>query len=113
MKPYGGEERRRHKRVPLTLKGRYMPESVHGEYACQTVDVSASGLLVRGFPGGDIGEWVVAYLEELGRVEGHIIRGADTWFAFEIGATAQKLLRLATKIESLEQLVLAAEVQGT
>src|SRR4029077_11485910 len=94
------EERRRHKRVPLALPGSYMLES-GGDYACRTENVSATGIFVRGFPGGDVGEWVIAYLSELGRVEGPVVRGADTWFAFEIAATSGKVQKLAAKIESL------------
>ena len=106
------EERRRRKRVPLALPGCYMLES-GGDYVCQTENVSATGILVRGFPGGDIGEWVVAHLSELGRVEGTVVRSADTWFAYEIAATSGKVEKLAAKIESLAQLELNESTHAT
>ena len=70
----------------LALSGHYVLES-GCNYPCQTENVSATGILLRGFPGGDLGEWVVAYLSELGRLEGTIVRSEDTCFAFEIAAT--------------------------
>ena len=100
MSPREGEERRRSKRVPLQLSGRYMLEN-GGEYRCQTQYVSLSGILLRGFPAGKVGEWVVAYLDHLGRVEGTIVRSADAWFVFEIAAPTVKMEKLATQIESL------------
>jgi hypothetical protein len=44
---------------------------------------------------------VVANLNELGRVEGIIVRGEDGWFAFEMAATPSKLQKLALKVASL------------
>jgi hypothetical protein len=95
----GGESRRR-KRVPLALSGHYVLES-GCNYPCQTENVSATGILLRGFPGGDLGEWVVVYLSELGRIEGTIVRSEDTCFAFEIAATPSQTQKLAAKLASL------------
>jgi PilZ domain len=94
-----GEERRRHPRAPLPLPGRYMLENGR-DYPCRTEDISATGILIRGLLAGDVGEWVVAHLSEIGRVEGTIVRVADGWFAFEISATAGKRQKLLVKIES-------------
>ena len=77
-----------------------------GDYVCETENASATGILVRGFPGGDVGEWVVVHISQLGRVEGAIVRSADTWFAFEIAATSGKAQKLEAQIESLAQLEL-------
>jgi hypothetical protein len=71
------------------------------EHLCKTQNVSATGIAVRGFPPGGIGEWVVANLNELGRVEGIIVRGEDGWFAFEMAAMPSKLQKLALKVASL------------
>jgi hypothetical protein len=95
-----GAERRRYERLPLTLHGRYMlPDG--SEFPCQTQDVSAIGIGIRGAPAGAIGERIVAYFEELGRVEGRIVRRAQTWFAVDITATPRKLEILAKTIRSL------------
>ncbi len=52
---------------------------------------------------GAIGDRVVAYVDQLGRIEGTIVRRSFVWFAIEIAATPGKLERLARKIDSLVQ----------
>ena len=94
------DERRRYPRVPLTLQGRYMLADGR-EYACETQDISPIGIAIRGFSAGAIGERIVAYFEGLGRIEGRIVRRAQTWFAVDITATPRKLERLAEKINRL------------
>ena len=71
------------------------------EFPCQTLDISPIGIGIRGFSVGAIGERVVAYFERLGRVEGKIVRRAQTWFAVDITATPRKLEKLAEKINRL------------
>lgn len=95
-----GAERRRYARVPLTLKGRIMLED-GSEFSCETQDVSPIGISIRGSSAGAIGDRVVAYFEELGRVEGRIVRRALAWFAIDITATPRKLESLANKINRL------------
>ena len=101
MNSQDGEERRRRNRIRLAFEGRYMLERGPRDYVCRTENVSATGILIRGFPAGGVGEWVVAYLDELGRVEGMVVRGGNTWFALEIAATPGQVQKLAEKIESL------------
>ena len=50
---------------------------------------------------GAIGERVVAYFVGLGRIEGKIVRRAQTWFAVDIMATPRKLEKLAEKINHM------------
>jgi PilZ domain len=95
-----GAERRRYARVPLTLKGRFMLED-GSEFACETQDVSPIGIAIRGSSAGAIGDRVVAYFDELGRVEGRIVRRALAWFAIDITGTPRKLESLANKISRL------------
>ena len=94
------KERRRYVRWPLSLHGRYMLED-GGEFRCQTEDVSPAGMAFRGRPTGNVGERVVAYIDQLGRIEGTIVRRSVVWFALEIAATSGKLERLAFTINSL------------
>jgi hypothetical protein len=84
----------------VALTGRYVLEDGRN-YACRTGNVSATGILMRGLKGGDLGEWVVAYLSELGRVEGAVVRSGDAWFAIEIAATPGQLEKLAATMASL------------
>jgi len=91
------EERRRHPRSPLKLPGRYML-SDGSEFPCETVDVSPGGIAVRGVMAGNPSDRVVVYLEELGRIEGEVLRNGSGWFAVEIKAPANKQERLAERI---------------
>jgi PilZ domain len=93
-------ERRRYARFPLALQGRYMLEDGR-EFPCQTTDVSAVGVAVSGPPVGAIGDWVIAYVDEIGRIEGAIVRRTPVSFALEIRASLLKLQRLAIKINRL------------
>jgi hypothetical protein len=95
-------ERRRYGRVAVALRGRYMLADGK-EYDCQIVDVSPVGFAIRGPLAGDLGERVVAYVEELGRIEGVIVRRAadDEWFALDLRVPSSRLHKLAKKIDWL------------
>lgn len=95
-------ERRRMRRVPVALRGHYRVES-GADYACETENVSATGALVRGAGGADVGEWVVAWLGDLGRLEGVIVRSWEDRFALEIAATPAAARKLAIRLERLSQ----------
>ncbi len=82
-------ERRRHERLKLTLAGRYML-SDHLEHPCSTIDISPVGIAVSGQQKGSIGEHVILYINQIGRLEGEIARNSDTWFAVKLQLTAAK-----------------------
>jgi hypothetical protein len=90
------KERRRHERLKLTLPGRYML-SDHHEHSCWTINVSPVGIAVLGQKKGLIGERVVLYIDQIGRLEGLIARNFDTWFAVKLELSPSKCeqLRLA------------------
>lgn len=90
-------ERRRHARVPITLLGRYMLED-RQEFPCQARDMSPGGLLLDApFP-GRVGERVVVYLNEIGRIEGRVVRSVPGGFAITIVTTARKREKLASQL---------------
>ena len=93
-------ERRRYGRVALKLPGRYMLSDGQ-EFDCQIIDVSPAGVAIRGPLPGDFGEHVVAYIQELGRIEGVVVRRADDWFAIELHVPSSRLRKLATRIDGL------------
>ncbi len=95
-------ERRRYGRVDLTLPGRYMLADGK-EFDCQIVDISPVGVAIRGPLAGDLGERVVAYVLELGRIEGVIVRrSADAeWFALDLRVPSHKMHKLAKRIDWL------------
>jgi hypothetical protein len=93
-------ERRRHQRANVILRGRYMLTDRH-EYDCQTIDISSGGVAVLGPIKGAIGERVVAYFDQIGRVEGMIVRHFGTCFAVELRASMLKRDKLDLEIEIL------------
>ncbi|MFV0280143.1 MAG: PilZ domain-containing protein [Rhodoblastus sp.] len=87
-------ERRRHQRVKVSIAGRYMLENKQ-EYPCRTVDASPGGLLIAGPTRGALGERVVFYFEELGRLEGVVVRNAEAGFAVVLVLSPAKRERIA------------------
>lgn len=90
-------ERRRHQRVKIVLLGRYMLEDRH-EYACQTIDISPGGVAIEGVAKGQIGERVVAYFNQIGRVEGAVARHFDKGFAIQMRLPVLKREKLAEQL---------------
>ncbi len=87
-------ERRRFRRVKASIPGRYMLENKQ-EYPCQTVDMSPGGLRVAAPVKGEVGQRVVFYFEDFGRLEGTIVRHAHDGFAVEMNLAPNKRERLA------------------
>jgi hypothetical protein len=90
-------DRRRHQRVSVQINGRYMLES-RREYPCQTIDMSPGGLALVGPVVGLIGERVIVYLDQIGRVEGKIVRLIPNGFAMTLVATVRKRDKLAAQL---------------
>ena len=97
VKPH---ERRRHERFEVALPGRCMLFD-RLEYPCWTIDVSPSGLGIVGLQRGEIGDRIVAYISQIGRVEGLIARRFNAGFGFEIQAPALKREKLTRRIDWL------------
>jgi hypothetical protein len=91
------EERRRFQRVRVDLLGRYMLAD-RREFPCQVVNMSPGGMAVLAPVGGQPGERVIAYVDHLGRLEGHIARIFPNGFAMTIGATLRKRDKLAAQL---------------
>jgi hypothetical protein len=92
-----GEERRRFQRVRVDLLGRYMLPD-RREFPCQVVNVSPGGMALIAPVSGQPGERVIAYLDHLGRLEGHVARSFQNGFAMTISATARKRDKLAAQL---------------
>jgi hypothetical protein len=86
-------DRRRFRRVPVTLFGRFMREN-REEYPCQVTQMSAGGMAVLAPARCDEGERIVAYLDQVGRVEGIVARSVEGGFAAKILASAAKRERI-------------------
>src|SRR6201984_651198 len=96
LRPYG-EERRRFQRVRVDLLGRYMLPD-RREFPCQVVNMSPGGMALIAPVSGQPGERVIAYVDHLGRLEGHIARTFQNGFAMTVGATARKRDKLAAQL---------------
>jgi hypothetical protein len=84
----------------MTLSGRYMLADGQ-EFDCQIVDVSPVGVAIRGPLPGDLGERVVVYVQELGRIEGVIVRRSADGFAVDLRVPSHKQHKLAARIDWL------------
>src|SRR6202035_5228891 len=91
------EERRRFQRVRVDLLGRYMLPD-RREFPCQVVNMSPGGMALIAPVAGQPGERVIAYVDHLGRLEGHVARIIQNGFAMTIAATPRKRDKLAAQL---------------
>jgi hypothetical protein len=91
------EERRRFQRVRVNLLGRYMLAD-RREFPCQVVNMSPGGMALITPVVGTPGERIIAYVDHLGRLEGHIARLFQGGFAMTISATPRKRDKLAAQL---------------
>jgi hypothetical protein len=68
------------------------------EYGCRVQDISPGGLALMAAPSGRVGERVIAYIDNIGRVEGTIVRVFPIGFAIRIAATEHGRNRIAARI---------------
>ena len=90
-------ERRRFQRVKVNLLGRYMLAD-RREFPCQVVNMSPGGMAVIAPVSGAAGERIIAYVDHLGRLEGHIARVFQNGFAMTISSTSRKRDKLAAQL---------------
>jgi hypothetical protein len=90
-------DRRRHKRVALTLLGRFMRANKQ-EYPCKLYDVSAGGAAIMAPVEVEDGERIVAYFDQLGGLEGNVVRLFDGGFAIQLNATQHKREKLVAQL---------------
>ena len=90
-------DRRRHKRVGLTLVGRFMRENKE-DFPCRLIDISAGGAAVACQVALPKGERIVAYFDHLGGLEGEVVREFEGGFAFRIHASRHKREKLAAQL---------------
>lgn len=91
------EEKRIHRRVDISLAGRYMLANKR-EYRCRTMDISIGGLSIRGYEKGNLGDTIILYIDEIGRIEGTIVRHIDDGFAISFTPSPAKRQRLMEKL---------------
>ena len=104
-------DRRRNKRFPLALLGRFMRSSKH-EYPCKLNDISVGGAAMMSPVVVNVGERIVAYFDHIGGIEGHVVRLFEGGFALRLIATQHKREKLAAQITWLlnkDELAIAEE----
>ena len=90
-------DRRRHKRVALTLLGRFMRANKQ-EYPCKLHDVSVGGAAIMAPVEVEEGERIVAYFDQLGGLEGNVVRLFEGGFAIQLNATQHKREKLVAQL---------------
>jgi c-di-GMP-binding flagellar brake protein YcgR len=91
------KDRRKYRRIKIRLSGRFMREDQQ-EYPCYTNDISAGGMSLSTAIECESGEYVVCYIEEIGRIEGFVVRNHDGGFAIAIEATVHKREKLVATL---------------
>jgi hypothetical protein len=96
LDPYAAE-RRRHSRVEVCLSGQFMREN-RQEFPCKTRDISPGGIAFMADEPVALGEKIIAYLSQIGRVEGLVRRQFPSGFAISMNLPAMKRERLADQL---------------
>jgi PilZ domain len=90
-------ERRHNQRVEVRLLGRFM-RSDRKEFDCESIDASVNGIAFSSDAGVQFGERIVAYLNQIGRVEGRVARIFPGGFAIQMNVPPAKRDKLATQL---------------
>lgn len=90
-------DRRRHKRVSITLLGRFMRAN-RQEYPCKLCDISVGGAAMMSPVNVEIGEKIVAYFDNIGGLEGQVVRNFEGGFAVVFNATQHRREKLAAQL---------------
>jgi len=93
-------DRRRHRRVALTLLGRFMRPN-RTEYPCKLQDISVGGAAILAPAAVELNERIVAYFDHLGGLEGNVVRPFDGGFAMQFIATQHKREKIAAHLTFL------------
>lgn len=102
-------DRRQELRIVVRIPGRFSLASrrhSNGErrqFACRAVSISQSSMMLAAAVRGPIGERVIAYFEEFGKIQGSIVRVLDGGFIIRIAATGDERSKLLRKLIWLEQ----------
>lgn len=88
---------RNFQRVSVGLPGRLML-SDFSEFDCKTVDLSPGDIYFQCSAFPKVGERIVAYVDHIGRLEGHVARLAEHGFVVNLIATERKRDKLAAQL---------------
>jgi len=88
-------------RLKTNLLGRYMLAD-RREFPCAIVDVAGDHLTISGPEHGALGETVIVYIDQLGRVEGKIARHLDGGFAVKLHGGRRATEKLTRRVGELQ-----------
>ena len=97
-----GEERRSFERTPVAIFGRCMFENKL-EVPCQAINMSPGDIAVITATLPKVGEKMVIYLDNIGRLSGDVVRVFEGGFAMLIEGTPRKREKLASQIAWLRE----------
>lgn len=92
-----GAEKRRHARVDLPLKARFLRADGE-EYPCLVANISAGGALLRAKNPPAERETVVIYIDDIGRFEARVVRSGKHSFAVDYRGRRTKTQRTADSL---------------
>lgn len=91
-------EVRRYKRIDLPLLGRFLRRLTREEFTCRLVDISIGGAGLYSDAAPQAGETIVIYFDELGGLEGEVLRSVEGNFAVNFTASHRRRQKLAAQI---------------
>lgn len=100
---------RRSVRTAASIGGRYSLANKRNlraerrEFACRTISISAEAVALIGPVRGAVGERVIAHFDELGKLEGHIVRLVPDGFVMSVVLPDDRRARLAARIDWLDK----------
>jgi len=86
-----------YQRVKINLFDRYMLED-RREFPCQTIEISPADISLSAPVRGSLGDKIVIYLDQLGRLEGTITHSTDKGFIVRTKHQTHKIDRIADKL---------------
>lgn len=93
------KDRRRHQRVDLPLRARFLTET-GDERSGVVTNISAGGAMVRAKFPPSLGQKVIVYIDQIGRFEGKVVRSEIDSFAVSYPKKRSKQAKVADNITS-------------
>ena len=91
------DETERFQRVKISVLGRYMLAN-RSEYPCQIIEMSPGDATFIAPAAGEFGEKIIAYLDDVGRIEGKISQIIEGGFIVSFSASERKRDKLAAQL---------------
>jgi hypothetical protein len=92
-----GSERRRHRRVPMKLNVRFLLED-GSEHGGQVSNISIGGMSITSEARPAAGSSIIAYVQDLGRLEGLVSRMDENGFAVRLTLSAMRRDKLEERL---------------